>query len=367
MDFQEVYVLRHELHQHPELSLQEKRTRQYLISWLEERTSLHIVELERGFLAIKEPDGPATCCAIAFRADYDALPIEESDELPYRSVNPGVSHKCGHDGHSAVLCGFALALEEMPINRRVILVFQGGEEIGQGGESCALALRQYGVSEVYAFHNRSGYLENAIVIRKGITQCASEGLTIFFMGKASHASSPEDGVNPATAVAKLILYMRNISDLKFNGLVMVTIVHVKVGSLDFGISPSNGLVSVTLRAEIEREMREAEQSILQKTEELAMMYGLKFSYERQDIFPETVNHDQCAQKVADAARRLGFHLIETDEVWRASEDFGYYTKHYPGAIFYIGNGEDYPALHTVEYDFNDRIMETAVEIFRMLI
>lgn len=366
IDTQALYDLRHELHRHPELSLRESRTRDYLISWIESRTTLKIRRLERGFLVIKDPDRDSGAGAIAFRADYDALPIAESDTLPHHSLNEGVSHKCGHDGHSAALCGLALAISNAQTDRRIILVFQGAEEIGQGGESCAEALEGYDVREIYAFHNRSGYPENAIVVKSGLTQCASEGLTVSFAGKASHASAPEDGVNPSAAVAELVLYLRELEKSEWQGLVMATVVHVSVGSPDFGISPGEGFVSVTLRAEIEREMREAEGRIICKANELCAGYGLSVLVDRQDIFPETANADACVRRVVDAAGKLGLSVIKTGEVWRASEDFGYYTKRYPGAMFYIGNGEGYPALHTVEYDFNDRILETAVEMFREL-
>ena len=359
--------LRHELHRHPELSLCEEWTKEHLMEWLRSRTSMTIRPLERGFLAIKEPDSETDKGGIAFRADYDALPIKEGNELPYHSLCPGVSHKCGHDGHSAALCGLALALEGRKTDRRVVLIFQGAEEIGQGGESCAAALDEYGVLEVYAFHNRSGFPENAVIAKSGVTQCASEGLRVSFFGKASHASAPEDGVNPAAAAAALVLHAEAVREKPWEGLVMATVVHVNVGSPDFGISPGEGLVCMTLRAEHERELAALENEITGKARELAEQYGLGTEFERQDVFPETVNDPACTQKVLQAARKLGLSCIETGEVWRASEDFGYYTKRIPGAMFYIGNGEAYPALHTMEYDFNDRILETAVSVFKALI
>ncbi len=367
IDLEEIYRLRHELHRHPELSLKETWTREHLMGWIRAHTKLAVYPLERGFLAVREPDGSPKKGAIAFRADYDALPIEEDGSLPYCSVNAGASHKCGHDGHSAALCGLALMFEGMRTDRRVVFIFQGAEEIGQGGESCAEALEKLGVSEVYAFHNRSGYPERAVVVKRGVTQCASEGLTVSFAGRASHASAPEDGVNPAAAAAKLVLFMETFGTMSWDGLVMTTVVHVGVGSPDFGISPGEGLVDVTLRAENEPEMVRAELAIFEKAQDLGAEYGLRVSFSKQDVFPETVNHEGCARKVAEAAKRLGFDLIETEEVWRASEDFGYYTKRVPGAMFYIGNGENYPALHTAEYDFNDVITETAVRMFAELI
>ena len=123
---------------------------------------------------------------------------------------------------------------------------------------------------------------------------------------------------------------------------------------------------MTLRAEIEQEMKSAEEMVHRTARYLAAKYGLQTSVNRQDVFPETANWDICSEKVASAAEKLGLRLIRTKDVWRASEDFGHYTKKFPGAMFYIGNGENYPALHTVDYDFNDKILETAVQMFLAL-
>ena len=121
----------------------------------------------------------------------DALPIPETIDLPYGSQNEGVSHKCGHDGHCAALCGLALALDQMETTRDVYLIFQPGEEIGAGALVCRDLITEKGISEIYAFHNLGGYPEGSLVYREGLTQPASEGLRICLTGKTSHASAPE--------------------------------------------------------------------------------------------------------------------------------------------------------------------------------
>lgn len=138
--------------------------------------------------------------AVAFRADMDALPIEEGIELSYASERPGVSHKCGHDGHCAALCGLALELEGRETDRPVYFIFQKAEEIGGGGELAAELIEEKGIREVYAFHNLSGYPEKAVVYRRGLTQPASEGMKILFFGRQSHASAPEEGINPSEVI-----------------------------------------------------------------------------------------------------------------------------------------------------------------------
>lgn len=144
---------------------------------------------------------------------------------------------------------------------------------------------------------------------------------------------------------------------------LCTITGIRLGDGDFGISPGEGEVCLTLRAEIEEEMLAMEQSIISFASQVSAGAGLQMTYSSHDYFPETRNHDDCLDRVLDAAQENKVPAISMRELWRASEDFGHYLKICPGAMFYIGNGEDYPPLHTAEYDFNDRIIETSVNMF----
>ena len=142
---------------------------------------------------------------------------------------------------------------------------------------------------------------------------------------------------------------------------------MEIGTKDFGISAGEGEISFTLRAALQRELDELEQMICNQAEKLASEEGLQLSYAYDDPFPETANDATAIQKVRNAAEKLDFSVVELEEPLRASEDFGYYTKECTGAMFYLGNGEDYPALHTPEYDFKDELLEEAVDLFCELI
>ena len=442
-NLEKIMRLRHALHQHPELSMQESYTMTLLQAFLQENTSLEICTRDGWFYALKkgspaegcnglkkgqpdiECDGlkkerPETGCdgkgrignpiaPIAFRADMDALPIPETIALPYGSQNAGISHKCGHDGHSAALCGLALELEDMETARDIYLIFQPGEEIGAGALLCRDLIREKGIAEIYAFHNLGGYPEGSLVYRRGLTQPASEGLRIRLTGKASHASAPEKGNNPAGLLAGIVQFALGITsqteenhreDLNsadnHNGnlnsaenhredlnstespdgidavgqerhMRLCTVTGIRLGEGDFGISPGEGEVCLTLRAEVEDEMKAMEQAVLTYAERAASDAGLQISRSIHDYFSETRNNDACLQRVLDAAHGRKMPAIPMTEIWRASEDFGYYLKNCPGAMFYIGNGEQYSALHTAEYDFNDRILEKAVDLFAALV
>ena len=245
-------------------------------------------------------------------------------------------------------------------------MFQPAEEVGEGGEECARVLKeQLAVREIYACHNRSGYPENSVFCCDGLTQPASEGLILSLTGKASHASEPEKGCNPAEAIARLALLAAGMN--QETPMTLCTITGIRVGTGDFGISPGDGELRITLRAENESDMKRMEFILLEQARALAEEYGLSLENEIRDYFPETRNSEACAQKVLAAARKCGLDVCESKALWRASEDFGYYTRQFPGAMFYVGNGEEYAALHTVGYEFPDRILEAVTRVFLALI
>lgn len=378
-NLEKIKRLRHELHAHPELSMEERETKKRLMEFLRENTKLFIEDRGHYFYAYANGKNEELE-PIAFRADMDALPMEEKAGLPYGSKNPGVCHKCGHDGHCAALCGLALEADRLGTDRPVYFIFQHGEEIGGGGEECAGLIREKGIRWVFAFHNMSGYPEGQVLVKSGVTQCTSKGLTISMEGTPAHASQPEDGKNPAAALAKLALAIEAMAGAQrgeenagqgenssFGGFVLATIVELSAGGRNFGIAASKGSVSVTLRADYERDLNRLEEGIRETAQRLAKRYGLALSFEEQDFFPETVNDPEAVSLVRRAAASLKIPVRELSQPFRASEDFGYYLKQCPGAIFYIGNGEDHPQLHTAEYDFNDGILERAVDLFFALL
>lgn len=361
-----IVSLRHTLHAHPELSMHEEWTKNTLMSFLRDNTSLEITDCGRWFYAYYKSSNKAAC-TIAFRSDFDAVAIKETCDIPYISQFPGVGHKCGHDGHSSALCGFALEINEKGADNNIYFIFQHAEEIGMGGAECAKLIKEKNIDRVYAIHNMSGYPEGSIVCRNGLSQCASTGLTISYTGKPSHASQPEDGINPAYAIASLInLCKELVRPGNFEDMVLCTIIHCEIGQKNFGISAGNGELSLTLRANREDDLNELKKRICDSAASLASEYGMQVTFALDDPFPETRNADAAISSIRNAATALNLKLIDMPAPWRASEDFGYYTKECCGAIFYVGNGEDYPPVHTGNYDFNDKILPVVADMYMVL-
>lgn len=357
--------LRHELHQHPELSNCETWTKQHLIDFLKAHTSLEIVDRGLWFYAVYHAGDDKE--SIAFRADFDAVPIADEIDAPYKSQCPGVGHKCGHDGHAASLCGFALEIDENGADKNIYFLFQHAEETGDGAAQAAVFIQENNIAAIYAFHNMSGMEHNSVNLRAGTTNCASKGMTIHMEGVPTHASQPEFGINPAFAIAKLVDAIPELISPENNkGMVLCTVIQIDVGETAFGVSASKGDLRLTIRAVYEEEMDRLQKNLEDIAKQQAELYGLKVSFSYCDCFPVTANDQKSVDEMLAVCKDKGIKSVIMEEPFRGSEDFGHYLKQTRGAICYIGNGEDYPPVHTVEFDFRDDIIETAVELFKGL-
>ncbi|MDR2802848.1 MAG: amidohydrolase [Treponema sp.] len=358
--------LRRELHRHPELSGQETWTKGHLIDFLRQHTSLEIVDRGRWFYALyRAGEGRRN---VAFRADFDALPIDETIDIPYGSQYPGVAHKCGHDGHSACLAALALEINKHGANQNIYFVFQHAEETVEGAIECAPLMDEANIAEIFACHNVPGLPENLITMIDGTACCGSTGMIIHLTGIPAHASQSEDGRNPCFAIAELIKSIPEFTAPElYQGLVMCTIIGIHAGKEAFGMAASEGRLMLTIRSQFDRELEELRQRIEGKTKELAAQYGLEYDFSFRDSVPATVNHNESADKIRRAAKRLGLSLWEADVPIRGSEDFAWFLKRTRGAMYGVGTGEDRAPIHTAGFDFNDAVIPAVVDLFRALL
>lgn len=349
---EKVKELRQLLHQNPEVSGEEKKTKEILENFLRENTSLEIGSCGNGFYGAhreESKDKPSIC----LRADYDALALPEG----------GAAHLCGHDGHSAALCGLALMLEGKKVGRDVFLLFQPEEETGTGALGCMEIFEKEEVGEIYGAHNMPGSPLGEIKTRPGTLSCGSFGVTLTFKGKAAHAATPEKGISPAPVVGRLLCDLPALADPKdYEGLILATVIGCDMGEKAFGAAAENAEVWLTLRGEHDRDLEKLYDRVITLTEKLAKEHGLEFKASRQDVFPATENDEECVEKLL---KFCGAKAM--DQPMRWSEDFGNYLKACKGAYFTIGAGEDYPALHSNHYDYPDALLEPAAEAFWKLV
>lgn len=358
--------LRHELHAHPELSNQEKETKRRLMDFLRTHsTRLELADRGRWFYAVCRAGSERP--SIAFRADFDAIPVEDRCGKPYVSQNPGVGHKCGHDGHSAALAALALEIDRDGADKNVYFLFQHAEETGDGAKECVALLEEERIDEIYAFHNRPGYPLGQVRVLDGTVYCASEGMILSFLGTPSHASLPELGRNPAYAIAELVCALPGLTDpASHRGLVLATVIQIDVGEPAFGVQASRGRLLLTIRGQYEEELAALRDAVRALAEQKAARDGLELQISFQDVFPATVSHAANNEKLRRCCRELGLDCVQMPEPFRSSEDFGWYTKRIPGAFFEIGGGPG-TDLHTADMDFNDEIIPIAVSLYRRIL
>ena len=352
--------LRAELHRCPELSGHEARTLEIIERFLRENTSLEVERRDGWLLATHWEDKGLE--EIGFRADMDAIPEEGA---------PGAArHGCGHDGHSAALCAFALLLEGRRVGRNIRLIFQPAEETGEGARHiCETWPGLRGLRRVYGMHNIPGFPSGAVLARKGCFACASTGFIVDVAGRPAHAAYPGQGANPAALLSRLTLALPEMIDGILAGesrLLMHTVIGLRVGGENFGLSASEGRLCLTLRGHRQADIEALMARIRAYAEDGCAREGMTCRFETRDAFPDTTNPGDVVDAAVEAWRRAGFDVRTLSEPMRWSEDFGWYLRAVPGMFFGVGIGEDHPGLHTAEYCFDDAIIAPAARAFLAL-
>ncbi len=358
--------LRHALHAYPELSGEESATAARLKSFFAPLCPDETVEGLGGSGIAFVFSGPRPGPTVLLRAELDALPIDERIDLPHRSRRPGVSHKCGHDGHMAILAAVGEVLaRERPARGRVVLLFQPAEETGAGAQAVVAdpGFARIRPDAAFGLHNVPGFPRGQLVVRAGTFSCASRGLVMALAGRPAHAAQPETGRSPARALAALIegFYALPGGIAEDGELCFATVVGANMGGANFGVAPGDAELCVTLRAETDATMARlvahAEALLATQVER----YGLSADARYCDVFDATVNSPAAVELIRNACRDLD--LVEAAEPFRWSEDFGRFTQVAEGAFFGLGAGMDVPALHNDDYDFPDALIETGREAF----
>lgn len=365
---EEIIKLRRELHRNAELSLDEHKTKNLIIDFLKvHAVSSKIIDIAgTGVAAVFDSGHPGM--TLMFRADTDALPIDDDPSLPYASCNNSVSHKCGHDGHSTILCGFASVLQkEPPSSGKIILLFQPAEETGQGALHVLndAAFKNLEPDFIFALHNLPGFEKNAIIIKKEQFASASKGMIIKLKGRSCHAAYPEQGVNPAFAFAEIIQSIANIPEYSesYDNFILTTIVYAILGEPAFGTAAGHAEIRATLRSYDNHNMQRLVHECSLIVNDKAKEYGLEYAIEWNDEFDETYNHLEAVGIIEKAANNSALKIIHLPFPFRWSEDFGKFTAKYKGAMFGLGTGKEHPALHSQGYNFPDEIIETGINIF----
>ena len=363
--------LRRDIHRHPELGFEETRTQALCRAWLEARGYAPRVCAETGLVADLRPGAPGP--VIALRADLDCLPMHETTEIEHRSVHAGKAHKCGHDGHTAILLGVAelLARHREVVPGNVRLLFQPAEEGVRGGGARVMVAEGAldGVAEVYGLHNWPGFPKGQVHVRSGAMLAQVHELTITITGKGGHASQPQLCRDPLVAGAHLVTALQTVVSrgLGYQGGAVVSITQFTAGTTHNVIAETarmRGTVR-SFEAGVTTRVMERLREVIAKT---TASFGVKIDLEVDEGYPVTANHPRCAAAVARvAALQLGAEKVSEQFLPMAGgEDFAYLAQAVPGGYFFVGSqrpGEDTPVCHHPDFDFDDELIPTGMGLF----
>jgi amidohydrolase len=351
---------RHDLHAHPELLYDVHRTAASVADKLKAFGCDEVVAGigRTGVVGVIRGRRSASGKTIGLRADMDALPIEEANDLPYKSTVPGKMHACGHDGHTAMLLGAARYLAETRnFDGTAVVIFQPAEEGGAGAKAMLDdgMIQRFGIGEFYGMHNYPGMPVGEFGIRPGPTMASADFVTIDIEGVGSHAARPHMGIDAVLVGAQIInniqsIVSRNVDPLKS---AVVSICMFQAGNTD-NVLPQTVRLRGTARA-LDAGVRDLlEKKLHQVVEGTAMAYGAKAKLDYRRNYPVLVNHEKETDFAASVASQIagGDHVNPDLPPMMGAEDFSFMLSEKPGAFIWIGNG-DSAGLHHPSYNFND--------------
>lgn len=368
----ELIELRHLLHKHPELSGLEKMTAQIIKNFIKSYNPDEVYEKLGGnglaFLFDSKKNGPN----ILFRCEIDGIPVQEQNFVPYKSINKGISHNCGHDGHMAIMCGVAKWVSKNPIKKgKLILLFQPAEENGQGAKLVLTDpdFKKLKIDYAFALHNMPAYPLHSVIIPESNFSSAVESICIKLQGKECHASEPDKGNNPSIAIAEIIKKFNELNKPKelSDEFQLLTPIHINMGQIAYGLSAAEGEIHYTLRAWNNRQLSLLKKEVLDLVKQITTRNQLTYTLNYLDYFPATKNDHSLKRIIEKTAMDCHLPIISNKTPFRFGEDFGWFSEKYPSFMFALGSGEKSPGLHHSNYDFPDELIKTGIEIYKSIL
>jgi hippurate hydrolase len=363
---EEFVLLRRDLHRHPELAFNEKRTS----ALVAERLAACGYEVSEGFGGtgvvgvLRKGNGSKR---LALRADMDALPIGEKTGVDYSSQNAGVMHACGHDGHTAILLSAAKAVSERDFSGTLILIFQPAEEIGAGARRLISEglFDRFPVDAIFGLHNWPGEPLGQFGFVSGPAMAAIDRPIVRIVGHGGHGASPHETVDPVVAACNIVLALQTIISRNIDSREAAVI---SVGSIHGGeasnVIPDSVELRLTVRSFDPRVRDQLEERITELVRFQARSYCASAEIDYMRGFPALINHPVETSLAHDVALSVfgKENVVSNLKPRMASEDFAHYLQARPGCFLFVGNGESAP-LHSARYDFNDAVIGPAATLW----
>lgn len=369
--YDELVAIRRHLHMHPELSFQEEKTPEYIAAFLEEQG----ITVERNVggrgvvgRLIKDESLPT----LAIRADFDALPIQDEKDAPYKSQVPGVMHACGHDAHTAVLMITAkiLAKNFDKINGNLVFIHQHAEEVDPGGAIQMIADNCLkGVDAIIGQHVSSDLDVGKLGYKYGTATGIPDDFWITIKGKGGHAAHPDTTIDPVAAAIRLCNDLQYIVSRKTSATTpaVISVTQLQAGDQN-NVIPDSAKIAGTIRTFDPTTQKLMIDELKRCLEGLVTTMGITYDLKYSKGYPPVVNTTNETDLIVNAARKIEDieELVELKPSL-GGEDFSYYLQRVPGSFFYTGTRNenfkaDFPHHHP-KFDIDETGMLNAVKVF----
>lgn len=374
--FTEFVAVRHHLHAHPELSYQEFETSKFVQDKLNEFGIPFSVIATTGVVGIIKGKNPEKRI-VALRADMDALPIQEENDIAYKSKNDGVMHACGHDVHTTCLLGAAKILNELKNEWEgtVKLIFQPGEEKNPGGASLMIkdgVLENPVPQAIYALHVNTILEVGQLSFRSGKAMASADEIYITVKGKGGHAASPHITIDPILISSHLIIALQQIvsrNNNPFNPSVL-SITSFNGGNTT-NVIPNEVKLMGTFRAMDETWRFKAHELMRKLTTDLVQSMGGEVDLHIDVGYPCVMNDDKVTNEAMKiAADFIGKENVSETELRMGAEDFGYYAQQIPACFYRLGTMNTAKGItagvHTPTFNIDEKAIEIGMGMMAMV-
>ena len=368
---QQLIAWRRHFHQHPETGFEEHETGRYIVEQLQGiDVEIQHPVAQTGVVALmSNGDGPT----IALRADMDALPIQETGDVPYKSTRDGVMHACGHDAHMATLLGAATALDQLrdQWHGTIKFIFQPGEEGFAGAKQMIDdgVLKDPQVAAIFGLHVWNYQDYGTVGVKPGPTLAAADEFEITVIGTGGHAALPQQTVDIILVAAQLVVALqsivsRNLDPLE-SGVVSIGMIR---GGQTFNVIPTEVLLKGTARAMREEDRLLIKARIAEICQGVASTYGAAINLNYHDSYPPTINDAQMSSLVLEAARVVVGDGAGPPFLSMGGEDMAFFLQEVPGCFFFVGSAKpehrQRPAPHhCAHFDINERALAVGASVF----
>ncbi|MEZ4923637.1 MAG: amidohydrolase [Crocinitomicaceae bacterium] len=369
---EEVVAIRRHLHQHPELSFQEFETSAFVQNKLNEYgISFQSGIVETGIVALIRSEQPTSHC-IALRADLDALPIKEMNEVPYCSQNEGLMHACGHDAHTSMLLGAAKIINENrdKLKADVKLIFQPGEEKLPGGAKLMIeagVLEDPKVSEIYALHVFPELEVGKVGLKAGMYMASTDEIFITVHGKGGHGAMPHQNIDPIYISAQLITSLQQIVSRKCPPTIPCVLSFGRIEGLGAtNVIPDKVELQGTFRTMNEEWRKKAHELIRKESQGLVESMDGKVDVDIKVGYPYLENNSEITAKAKNKAIEvLGNDKVIDLELRMTAEDFAYYSQVVPATFIRVGTRNEEKGfvnpVHNAHFDIDENALQYGIQ------